>query len=99
MTDLTSEENYTSKPVRIGQEDPHPDKPSGEFISHVGLIEYVNDEYLKIVVEVSARALKAKAGQFFHLLCPSPDGAEVWMRRPMSIYRIDVDQCRLEFLY
>ena len=99
MTDLTPEENYTSKPVRIGQEDPHPDKPSGEFISHVVSNKYVNDEYLKIVVEVSARALKAKAGQFFHLLCPSPDGAEVWMRRPMSIYRIDVDQCRLEFLY
>jgi len=43
--------------------------------------------------------LRAEAGQFFHLLCPSPDGAEVWMRRPMSIYRVDAAAGRLEFLY
>jgi dihydroorotate dehydrogenase electron transfer subunit len=35
----------------------------------------------------------------FHLLCPSPDGAEVWMRRPMSVYRVDKDNGQIEFLY
>jgi dihydroorotate dehydrogenase electron transfer subunit len=35
----------------------------------------------------------------FHLLCPSPDGAEVWMRRPMSIYRLDKENGHVEFLY
>ena len=46
-----------------------------------------------------AHALKAYAGQMFHLLCPSPDGAEVWMRRPMSVYRVDKDAGQIEFLY
>ena len=99
MTDLTPEQNYSAKPLRIGENDPHPDKPTGEFISIVVSNEYVNDEYLKMVVEVPDRALKTKAGQFFHLLCPTPDGAEVWMRRPMSIYRVDQEHKRLEFLY
>jgi dihydroorotate dehydrogenase electron transfer subunit len=35
----------------------------------------------------------------FHLLCPSPDGAEVWMRRPMSVYRVDKANGQIEFLY
>jgi dihydroorotate dehydrogenase electron transfer subunit len=35
----------------------------------------------------------------FHLLCPSPDGAEVWMRRPMSVYRVDRPSSQIEFLY
>jgi dihydroorotate dehydrogenase electron transfer subunit len=35
----------------------------------------------------------------FHLLCPSPDGAEVWMRRPMSVYRVNRKDGRIEFLY
>jgi dihydroorotate dehydrogenase electron transfer subunit len=35
----------------------------------------------------------------FHLLCPSPDGAEVWMRRPMSVYRVDKSAGHVEFLY
>ena len=99
MTDLTPEQNYSAKPIRIGENDPYPDKPTGEFISMVISNEYVNEEYLKMVVGVPDRALKAKAGQFFHLLCPTPDGAEVWMRRPMSIYRVDQKKKQLEFLY
>jgi dihydroorotate dehydrogenase electron transfer subunit len=43
--------------------------------------------------------LDAYAGQMFHLLCPSPDGAEVWMRRPMSVYRVDKPNSQIEFLY
>jgi dihydroorotate dehydrogenase electron transfer subunit len=51
------------------------------------------------VIKVHERALTAYAGQMFHLLCPSPDSAEVWMRRPMSIYRVDKAAGQLEFLY
>lgn len=99
MTDLVSKEKYAAAPVRFDGPDDWPDKPSGEFICNVVSNDAVGDEYRLIVLDVPARALKAKAGQFFHLLCPSPDGAEVWMRRPMSVYRVDSDAGRVEFLY
>ena len=51
------------------------------------------------MLRVHEHALKAYAGQMFHLLCPSPDGAEVWMRRPMSVYRVDRAAGQIEFLY
>src|SRR5260370_24947900 len=35
----------------------------------------------------------------FHLVWPSPDGGEVWMRRPMSVYRVDRTNGQIEFLY
>jgi dihydroorotate dehydrogenase electron transfer subunit len=99
MTDLTPEHKYASSPVRVGGPDPYADRPSGEFVCNVVSNDWVNGEYKLIVLEAPARACRAKGGQFFHLLCPSPDGAEVWMRRPMSIYRIDAPAGRLEFLY
>ena len=91
--------NYTDAALRIGAADPHPDRPAAEFVSVVVSNDQVNQEYKHIVVDVHERAMNARAGQFFHLLCPTPDGAEVWMRRPMSIYRVDRDDRRLEFLY
>ena len=91
--------NYTDAALRIGAADPHPGRPVGEFVSVVVSNDQVNEEYRHIVVDVHERAMNACAGQFFHLLCPTPDGAEVWMRRPMSVYRIDRDDRRLEFLY
>ena len=91
--------NYTDAALRIGAADPHPDRPAAEFVSVVVSNDQVNEEYRHIVVDVHERAMNARAGQFFHLLCPTPDGAEVWMRRPMSIYRVDRDDRRLEFLY
>jgi len=99
MTDLTPENKYTSAPVRVGGPDPYPERPTGEFICDVVSNDWVNAEYKLLVLEAPERALRARGGQFFHLLCPSPDGAEVWMRRPMSIYRIDRGAGRLEFLY
>lgn len=91
--------NYTSAALKIGAPDPLPDRPAAEFISIVSTNDWVNDEYKLMVVDVHEKAMNAKGGQFFHLLCPSPDGAEVWMRRPMSIYRINEASCQLEFLY
>ena len=82
-------DNYTNSALRVGDVDPYPQRRVGEFIGIVVSNEWVNDEYKHVVLKVHEQALKAYAGQMFHLLCPSPDGAEVWMRRPMSVYRVD----------
>ena len=99
MNDLTPNDNYTPAAIRPGQAAPHPEKPVGEYLSDVVSNEWVNDEYKLLILHVPEKALTAYAGQFFHLLCPSPDGAEVWMRRPMSVYRVDKPNSRIEFLY
>lgn len=49
-----------------------------------------------VSLAVHARAPDAYAS-VLHLLCPTPDGAEAWMRRPMSIYRIDKAAGQIEF--
>jgi dihydroorotate dehydrogenase electron transfer subunit len=61
--------------------------------------DWVNDEYKHLVVKATPKALAAKPGQFFQLLCPSPDAVEVWFRRPQSVYRVARSSGRLEFLY
>jgi dihydroorotate dehydrogenase electron transfer subunit len=91
--------NYTNSALRIGDVDPYPQRLVGEFIGTVVSNTSVNDEYKHVVLKVHSHALKAYAGQMFHLLCPSPDGGQVWMRRPMSVYRIDKTNCQIEFLY
>jgi dihydroorotate dehydrogenase electron transfer subunit len=92
-------DKYTNSALRSGDADPYPQRRTGEFIGTVIFNDWVNDEYKHLALKVHARALTAYAGQMFHLLCPSPDGAEVWMRRPMSIYRVDRANSRIEFLY
>lgn len=92
-------QNYTNSALRVGDIDPYPQRLVGEFIATVVSNAWVNVEYKHIILKVHAQALKAYAGQMFHLLCPSPDGAEVWMRRPMSVYRVDQANNQIEFLY
>jgi len=92
-------DNYTNSALRVGDVDLYPQRRVGEFIGIVISNAWVNEEYKHLVLKVHERALQAYAGQMFHLLCPSPDGAEVWMRRPMSIYRIDKAASAVEFLY
>jgi dihydroorotate dehydrogenase electron transfer subunit len=91
--------NYTNSALRIGDADAYPQRRVGEFIGTVVSNDWVNDEYKHLIVKVHPHALTAYAGQMFHLLCPSPDGAEVWMRRPMSVYRVDKAAGHVEFLY
>jgi dihydroorotate dehydrogenase electron transfer subunit len=91
--------NYTNSALRVGDTDAYPERLVGEFIGDVVSNDWVNDEYKLIILKVHEHALKAYAGQMFHLLCPSPDGAEVWMRRPMSVYRVDRPAGHVEFLY
>jgi len=90
---------YTNSALRPGDTDAYPERRVGEFVGSVVANEWINPEYKHIVLKVHEHALAAYAGQMFHLLCPSPDGAEVWMRRPMSIYRVDKAAGHLEFLY
>ena len=61
--------------------------------------DWVNDQYKHLVVRATPKALAARPGQFFQLLCPSPDAIEVWFRRPQSVYRVERSSGRLEFLY
>lgn len=96
---LEPNNSYTNSALRIGDKDPYPDRLVGEFIGTVVSNDWVNAEYKHVVVKVHEHALKAYAGQMFHLLCPSPDGTDVWMRRPMSVYRVDKAQSQVEFLY
>jgi dihydroorotate dehydrogenase electron transfer subunit len=90
---------YTNSALRPGQQDCYPQRRVGEFAGSVVSNDWVNKEYKLVVLKVHEHALKAYAGQMFHLLCPSPDGAEVWMRRPMSVYRVDKAAGQVEFLY
>jgi dihydroorotate dehydrogenase electron transfer subunit len=96
---LDPNDNYTHSALRVGDVDPYPRRLVGEFIATVVSNTSVNDEYKHIILKVHSYALKAYAGQMFHLLCASPDGAEVWMRRPMSVYRVDKANDQVEFLY
>jgi len=90
---------YTNSALRVGEADTYPQRRVGEFIGTIVSNDFVNEEYKHLVMTVHALALTAYAGQMFHLLCPSPDGAEVWMRRPMSVYRVNKPAGQIEFLY
>lgn len=59
----------------------------------------VNAEYRHLVVAADGAALGAKAGQFFHLMCPRVGTDQPLLRRPMSVYRVAQREGRVEFLY
>ncbi len=73
--------------------------PVEETLCPVVAHEWINDEYKHLVVKATPKALAAQPGQFFHLLCPSPDEGQVWFRRPQSVYRVARSSGRVEFLY
>src|ERR1700751_1226918 len=73
--------------------------PAEESLCPVLAHDWVNAEYKHLVVEASPKALSVTPGQFFNLLCPSPDVGELFFRRPQSVYRIDPARGRIEFLY
>jgi dihydroorotate dehydrogenase electron transfer subunit len=76
-----------------------PQCPVEETICPVVAHDWVNEEYKHLVVKATPKALAAQPGQFFQLLCPSPDEGELWFRRPQSVYRVQRSSGRLEFLY
>src|SRR6266851_8338616 len=93
---------FASAPHVVGKSAPAPSAPhipAEECLCPVVSHDWVNAEYKHIVVDASPKALAVKPGQFFNLLCPSPDVGELWLRRPQSVYRIDRERSRIEFLY
>jgi dihydroorotate dehydrogenase electron transfer subunit len=97
-----STEPYANAPFIVGKSVPNsagPDLPVEETLTKVVAHAWVNDEYKHLVVTGSPKSLAAQPGQFFNVLCPSPDEGVLWFRRPQSIYRVDHVNQRLEFLY
>ena len=95
-------EVFASAPFIVGKSEPSPTEahiPAEEALCPVVSHDWVNDEYKHLVVAASPKALAVNPGQFFNLLCPSPDAGELWLRRPQSVYRIDAARGRVEFLY
>ena len=94
--------NYASSAITVGAlpaEQSPSQCPAEESLCPVVSHEWVNDEYKHLVVQASPKALAAQPGQFFQLLCPSPDEVEVWFRRPQSVYRVAHADAQLECLY
>jgi dihydroorotate dehydrogenase electron transfer subunit len=94
---------YASSPRVVGapEDEGHspPQCPAEETRCPVVSHDWVNEEYKHLVVKATPKALAAKPGQFFQLLCPSTDAIEIWFRRPQSVYRVDHARGQLEFLY
>jgi dihydroorotate dehydrogenase electron transfer subunit len=93
---------FASAPFIVGKSEPpaiEADIPAEEALCPVISHDWVNEEYKHLVVAASPKALTVRPGQFFNLLCPSPDAGELWLRRPQSVYRIDDGSGRIEFLY
>ena len=95
-------EAFASAPFLVGMGGSKPAEagmPAEESLCPVISHRWVNDEYKHLVVAASAKSVAVRPGQFFNLLCPSPDQGELWLRRPQSVYRTDRDHGRIEFLY
>jgi dihydroorotate dehydrogenase electron transfer subunit len=91
---------FASAPFVVGKtSSAEPHIPAEESLCPIVSHNWVNAEYKHLVVEASAKALAVQAGQFFNLLCPSPDSGDLWLRRPQSVYRVDHAKRRIEFLY
>ena len=93
---------FLSMPYVVGGKnppDPAPHVPAEEALAKVISNVWVNSEYKHLVLKASPKQLKVKPGQFFNILCPSPDDGDLWLRRPQSIYAADPKNGTLEFLY
>src|ERR1700736_5880077 len=97
-----AQDMFASAPFVVGKSIPsaaEPHIPAEEALCPVVSHDWVNSDYKHLVVQASPKALAVKPGQFFNLLCPSPDVGELWLRRPQRVYRIDRGKGRIEFLY
>jgi len=93
---------FSSEPYVVGAAPEQPTAatlPAEECVTSVISHIWVNSEYKHLVLRASPKALTAKPGQFFNILCPSPDDGDLWLRRPQSIFRIDRASGNIEFLY
>jgi len=81
--------------------DPAPPRPRPLAAADgvVAFNEAVNAHYRHLALAVPPPMLAAQPGQFFQLLCPGQGSGTHVLRRPMSVYRVDPAQGRVEFLY
>src|SRR5260370_38820656 len=97
-----ADQPFASAPFVVGSSKPIATArhiPAEESLCPVVSHDWINSEYKHLIVDASRKALDVKPGQFFNLLCPSPDEGELWLRRPQSVSRIDRAPGRIEFLY
>ncbi len=78
---------------------PLSEHPIAEMECGVVVHDWVNDSYKHLIADAPAQALDALPGQFFHILCPTDSADAPFLRRPMSVYRVDRMGTRIEFLY
>jgi dihydroorotate dehydrogenase electron transfer subunit len=81
---------------RSSASEPH---PAAEQLATVVSNAWVNQEYKHLVLACGDPATRTEPGQFFHLLCPPSGDDAPFLRRPMSVYRVDAAAGRVEFLY
>ena len=74
-------------------------RPVAEAIGTIAFNRTVNARYRHMAVSVPQPMLAARPGQFFQLLCPGHGSGTHVLRRPMSVYRLDRAEGRVEFLY
>lgn len=94
---------YATQPFIVGKSETYvaggPTASIEETLTTVVSHEWTNEEYKHLVVTASPMMLRVQPGQFFNVLCPSPDQGELYFRRPQSVYRVDFEHERIEFLY
>jgi dihydroorotate dehydrogenase electron transfer subunit len=59
----------------------------------------VNARYKLLELEADEPLTLARAGEFFHLLCPEQGDDRPFLRRPMSVYAVKPSERRIGFLY
>jgi dihydroorotate dehydrogenase electron transfer subunit len=75
---------------------------AASIVGETGIVvsnDSVNAEYRHLVIGCGAASAAAAPGQFFQLLCPHTEGAQPFLRRPMSLYGADPERQQVEFLY
>ena len=70
-------------------------RPIAEVECGIVAHDWVNDSYKHLIADAPATALAARPGQFFHILCPADSADSPYLRRPMSVYRVDREAARV----
>jgi len=76
-----------------------PIRPLREMTCEVLSNRALADSYWHLSLAMPTPAPTVMPGQFFQLLCPGQGSGNHVLRRPMSVYRINGHQGRVEFLY
>lgn len=97
-TSVCANQAPDADPISPGQ----PNSPlfsAAEINCEVVSNHWVNIEYKQLILKAPAIAMTTQPGQFFHLMCPGSEEQQPYLRRPMSIYRVDKAKEHIEFLY